>query len=69
MGLDVPVTIDDWTELFDTAKDNGFNIPFTCSSEFIGVDAVELFNSAYHARSKTMYEKLDFFLIFDKILF
>lgn len=51
-GLNIPVTIDDWTELFAIAKDNGFKIPFTCHPVFLGVDRIDLFNGAYHVSNK-----------------
>ena len=33
-GLEVPVTIDDWTNLFKTAKENGEQIQFTLIKDY-----------------------------------
>ena len=46
-GLDVPSTIDDWTEVLDAAKKNGFKAPLTGTSALFGITGTELFNNAW----------------------
>ena len=46
-GLDVPTTIDDWTEVLDAAKKNGFKAPLTGTSALFGITGTELFNNAW----------------------
>ncbi len=46
-GLDVPVTIDDWTTVLDTAKKNGFKAPLTGTSSMFSITGVEVFNGAW----------------------
>ena len=46
-GLDIPATIDDWTNLFKTAKENGFKVPLTGTSILFDVDKYEIFNGAW----------------------
>ena len=47
-GLDVPVTIDDWTEVFKTAKENGVKKPLTGSSNLFAITSVPTFNTAWN---------------------
>ena len=46
-GLDVPVTIDDWTEVFATAKSNGIKYPLTGQSNLFAIGGNDLFNGAW----------------------
>lgn len=46
-GLDVPVTIDDWTNVFKIAKENGIKYPLTGNKEIAGVLVSEVFNTAW----------------------
>jgi len=46
-GVNIPVTIDDWTELFKVAKKNGVATPFTTTRGSLGVDAVNAYNVAW----------------------
>jgi len=46
-GLDVPVTIDDWTNLLKTAKENGFSAPLTGTSNLFDIGTSEIFNGAW----------------------
>lgn len=45
--LEVPVTIDDWTELFATAKANGVKYPLTGTNSLFSVDGGQIFNGAW----------------------
>ena len=47
-GLDIPVTIDDWTELFKTAKKNGCSRPLTSGKDLLAVNGYNYFNSAWN---------------------
>ena len=47
-GLDIPVTIDDWTELFKTAKENGVKKPLTGSSDLFSLIGNQVFNVAWN---------------------
>ena len=46
-GLDIPVTIDDWTNVFKTAKENGIKKPLTGTNMF-AITAADNFNGAWH---------------------
>ncbi len=46
-GLDIPVTIDDWTNVLTTAKENGFKAPLTGTSTIFSLTGVNLFNGAW----------------------
>ena len=46
-GAQIPVTIDDWTNLFKLAKENGVEYPFTCTKGSLGVNAVNTYNVAW----------------------
>lgn len=46
-GLEVPVTIDDWTEVFKVAKENGIKKPLTGGSGLFAITGSELFNIAW----------------------
>ena len=46
-GLDIPVTIDDWDKLFETAKENGIKYPLTGDSSLFTIRWGELFNTAW----------------------
>lgn len=47
-GLDVPVTIDDWTNVFKTAKENGVKYPLTGGSGLFSYDSVQAFNNGWN---------------------
>ena len=47
-GLDVPVTIDDWTEVFATAKANGIKYPLTGTDSLFSLGSSQYFNSAWN---------------------
>jgi len=47
-GLDVPVTIDDWTEVFKTAKENGIKKPLTGTSDLFSLIGNQVFNVAWN---------------------
>ena len=47
-NLDVPVTIDDWTEILATAKANGVKYPITGSSTLFAINGVDTFNTAWN---------------------
>jgi len=47
-GLDIPTTIDDWTELFKVAKENGVKYPLTGASTLFSITGSNMFNSAYN---------------------
>ncbi len=61
-GLDVPVTIDDWTEVFATAKANGVRYPLTGTKTLFSIDGLELFNGAWQVGK-------DFHMEGDKVIF
>ncbi len=46
-GLDVPVTIDDWTLCLKTAKENGFKAPLTGQKALFSITGSEAFNGAW----------------------
>ncbi|MBO5742751.1 MAG: extracellular solute-binding protein [Clostridia bacterium] len=46
-GVEIPVTIDDWTELFKVAKENGVEYPFTITRGGLGVNAINSYNVAW----------------------
>ncbi len=46
-GLDIPVTIDDWTEVLKTAKANGIKYPLTGSKTLFSVDGGPIFDTAW----------------------
>lgn len=46
-GLDVPATIDDWTLVLKTAKENGFKSPLTGDKSLFSITGTELFNGAW----------------------
>lgn len=47
-GLEVPVTIDDWTEVFETAKKNGIKYPFTGTDNIFALGTSNVFNGAWN---------------------
>jgi len=48
-GLDIPVTIDDWTNVFKTAKENGIKYPLTGYSTLFSFDApLQAFNNGWN---------------------
>ena len=64
-GLDVPITIDDWTEAFKTAKENGIKKPLTGDNSMFGLTGGELFDGAwkvgrdYHIEGKKVIFSLE----------
>ncbi len=46
-GLDIPVTIDDWTEVLKTAKANGFKAPLTGRQNLFQYGTTDMFNTAW----------------------
>jgi len=46
-GLDVPVTIDDWTLCLKTAKENGFKAPLTGLKTLFSINGAHMFNTAW----------------------
>ena len=50
-GLDIPVTIDDWTTVFKTAKENGIKYPFTGDKNVLGALVSNVFNTAWEVGS------------------
>ena len=46
-GIEIPTTIDDWTNVFKVAKENGVEYPFTCTKGSLGVGAVNSYNAAW----------------------
>lgn len=46
-GLDIPVTIDDWTLCLKTAKENGFKAPLTGASSLFSITGANMFNTAW----------------------
>lgn len=46
-GIDIPETIDDWTLLFKTAKENGVKSPLTGPQQLFTVKYTNLFNTAW----------------------
>lgn len=61
-GLDVPVTIDDWEELFETAKKNGIQYPLTGTQGLFNFKDGDGFNTAYNVGK-------NFYLVGDKVKF
>lgn len=57
-GLEVPVTIDDWTNVFKVAKENGVEKPLTGSSSIFALNNTNTFNSAWNV-SKDFYIDAD----------
>lgn len=53
-GLDVPETLDDWTKVFETAKNNGIEKPFTCSNSFAFSVESDVFNTIFNV-GKSFY--------------
>lgn len=47
-GLEVPVTIDDWTTVFSVAKENGIKYPLTGIPSLFNIDGAQLFNGAWN---------------------
>ena len=52
--VDIPVTIDDWTNLFKVAKENGVKYPLTGISDLFSIKAADMFNTAYRV-GKSFY--------------
>lgn len=46
-GLEVPTTIDDWTNLFRVAKENGVKYPMTGAKYILGALGCDVFNTAW----------------------
>lgn len=48
-GMDIPQTIDDWEMVFEKAKSEGFEVPFTCQNMVFSPSSEDInaFNSAY----------------------
>jgi len=61
-GLDIPVTIDDWTNVFKVAKENGIKKPLTGDKILFGIKDAEIFNTAWNVGK-------DFHLEDDKVVF
>lgn len=57
-GLDVPSTIDEWTNVLKTAKENGFKAPLTGTEALFSISGTELFNGAWGVH-KGWYVKND----------
>jgi len=58
-GLDVPTTIDDWTEMLAAMKDNGVQYPFAMNgTQMIGITDGVIFSAAYGI-STSYYAKED----------
>ena len=53
-GLDVPVTIDDWTICLKTAKENGFKAPLTGIRTLFSINGSDMFNLAWNV-NKYLY--------------
>lgn len=47
-GLEVPVTIDDWTNVLKTAKENGVENPLTGTYSLFSLSGPSAFNGAWH---------------------
>lgn len=47
-GLEVPVTIDDWTLVFKTAKENGIKKPLTGGADLFALMGNQVFNVAWN---------------------
>ena len=45
--LDIPVTIDDWTKVLKTAKENGFKAPLTGANNLFSITGANMFNTAW----------------------
>lgn len=60
--LDVPETIEDWEEVFKTAKKNGVKYPLTGDKNLVGALAYNYFNTAWEVGSS-------FYLDGDKVKF
>ena len=46
-GLEIPVTIDDWTNCLKTAKENGFKAPLTGANNLFSINGADMFNTAW----------------------
>lgn len=46
-GIDIPVTIDDWTLCLKTAKENGFKAPLTGTKTLFSIVGNDMFNLAW----------------------
>lgn len=46
-GLDIPVTIDDWTTVLTIAKENGFKVPLTGDKNLFSLTGLNVFNTAW----------------------
>ena len=53
-GLDIPVTIDDWTNCLKTAKENGFKAPLTGIRTLFSINGSDMFNLAWNV-NKYLY--------------
>ena len=53
-GMEVPVTIDDWTNVLKTAKENGFEAPLTGASNLFSITGANMFNTAWNV-GKSFY--------------
>jgi len=65
-GLDVPVTIDDWTKIFEVAKANGIKKPLTGDSTLFSLSGCELFETAWNVGRDFYIEDDKIVLAFDK---
>lgn len=61
-NLDVPVTIDDWTEVLSAAKKEGIRYPLTGTPAMFGLHGIEMFNTAWQVGK-------DFHMEGDKVIF
>ncbi len=61
-GLDVPVTIDDWTAVFAAAKADGIKYPLTGDGALFNINDTEMFNTAWQVGK-------DFHMEGDKVIF
>lgn len=46
-NLKIPTTIDDWTNVLETAKKNGFSAPLTGASNLFSITGPNMFNTAW----------------------
>jgi putative aldouronate transport system substrate-binding protein len=53
-GLEIPVTIDDWTNCLKTAKENGFKAPLTGVKTLFSITGADMFNLAWNV-NKYLY--------------
>ena len=61
-GLEVPVTIDDWTNVLKTAKENGIAKPLTGQNSLFGIDSEPIFGNAWEVSKEFQVED-------DKVVF